>query len=77
MEWIDVEKELPISEDDYLVIDYNKQMYVSFASFQKMSPYSKKQPIFTEWRIRCDCIYSDGKDDISITHWMPLPKPPN
>lgn len=77
-EWISVEKELPkINEDkpsdDVLVIDNDKNMYVAYLRFYCVTNYRKKEEyLWHERSTGCGCC----SQDINVTHWMPLPNPP-
>jgi hypothetical protein len=62
MRWIAVKERLPPECENVLVYDGN-DIYTAY-----LSKYSRC------WMCRCNC--DDGSYVDSVTHWMPLPRPP-
>ncbi len=62
MEWISVKDRHPTNDDDVLIIDDNGRMAVSCYFWAKH---------MYVWEQRDDQIGLGN-----VTHWMPLPKPP-
>ena len=73
-QWINVKDKLPDEEGKYIVIAYNG-ITIDILYFYKRYPYCNSG-------IRTDrpvwCGYDDyGDFEVkSVTHWMPLPEPP-
>jgi hypothetical protein len=65
MEWISVEDGLPEQDGKYLVYDFGGDLHV--ICFE--GSYWKENDDYWGW-----CSMSTQS---YITHWMPLPKPPN
>lgn len=74
-QWISVKDRLPDEEGKYIVIAYNG-ITIDILYFYKRYPYCNKG-------IRTDrpvwCGYDDyGDFEVkSVTHWVPLPEPPD
>lgn len=73
MKWISVEDRLPASETPVLVWFKNKEVRVASLEWEFPS-YEDNYLAYRYW----DCPYNDGQDWewFDITHWMPLPEPP-
>lgn len=72
--WISVEERLPDKEGKYLVTAYDG-ITPDVLYFYKRYPYCNKG-IRTDRPVWCACDqYGDFEED-SVTHWMPLPEPP-
>lgn len=65
MNWIPVSEKLPEYGKFVLITDKDGDMYV--ATIQKGKEHSY-------WIINCRC--REGSEPYYITHWMPLPSPP-
>lgn len=73
-QWISVEERLPDKEGKYLVTVYDG-ITPDVLYFYKRYPYCNRG-IRTDRPVWCDCDdYGDFEED-SVTHWMPLPEPP-
>lgn len=81
MEWISVKDRLPELKDksiaseseDLLVLDSSGIIYVAYLNFYPISGYRTKESY--SWSDRstgCGCC----SEELTPTHWMPLPKPP-
>lgn len=69
-EWISVEERWPETDGYYLV--WNKvQRKIEIRFFHRLSPY---YPVETYPEIRA--YFGNCSNHKSITHWMPLPEPP-
>lgn len=69
-QWISVEDRLPpyewenkalMATEEVLVINEDGQMFVGY---------------FKVWKYEGSYMFDDGSDHDDITHWLPLPKPP-
>ena len=68
--WISVEERWPETDGYYLV--WNKeQRKIEIRFFHRLSPY---YPVETYPEIRA--YFGNCSDHKSITHWMPMPEPP-
>ena len=73
-QWISVEERLPDKEGKYLVTVYDG-ITPDVLYFYKRYPYCNRG-IRTDRPVWCDCDdYGDFEEE-SVTHWMPLPAPP-
>ena len=74
-QWISVEERLPDKEGKYLVTAYDG-ITLDVLYFYKRYPYCNRA-VRTDRPVWCACdnIFGDFEED-SVTHWMPLPEPP-
>lgn len=75
-QWISVEERLPDKEGKYLVTIYDR-ITPTVLYFYKRYPYCNRG-IRTDRPVWCDYDnygYGDFEEK-SVTHWMPLPEPP-
>lgn len=68
--WISVEERWP-ETDGYYLVRNNEQRKIEIRFFHRLSPY---YPVETYPEIRA--YFGNFSDHKSITHWMPLPEPP-
>lgn len=66
-DWIDIEDDLPIHQEQVLMT-YNQ--YVMEGEFANGKFYYPS--VCAHVKGYCKCIHQEG-----ITHWMPMPSPPN
>ena len=72
--WISVEERLPDEEGKYLVTAYDG-ITPDVLYFYKRYPYCNKG-IRTDCPVWCACDHYGDFEVDSVTHWMPLPEPP-
>lgn len=72
-EWISVKERLP--PDDQMVIGYTPVDGYMFVGFHKMYKYSWREKLVGEWFI-ITAMRSTRSMTKRVTHWMPLPEPP-
>ena len=75
MEWISVEDRLPLEANLVLVSDINGMIFMGYCTMIE-SPHPEMLPYQNvNWHV----VFLNGGDDLAsypITHWMPLPDPP-
>lgn len=69
-EWIDVRDELPDKNEAYLVAWTTKRLKINFVG---ICGYDAEDE---QWDIRGMYQWDIYRDDMEITHWMPLPEAP-
>jgi hypothetical protein len=80
-DWISVKERMPDINDSVLIYSQSAGMYL--AHLYDVNEYGRKSarkhkdkwPIRLEWRIEDYCCYGSLMLN-EVTHWMPLPKPP-
>ena len=74
MEWVKTSERLPEANVPVLVLFYNGDIRVGLIEWEYPS-FEETYEAFRYW----DDAYNEGADwqYNDITHWMPLPEPPN
>ena len=67
-EWISVEEKLPDTDDNVLVICNGEYKNIRFINAYDLAAYDSDED---EW-----ILDSYPEAVVTVTHWMPLPKPP-
>ena len=61
MEWISVKDRMPRNENEVVLVTDGTYTYTA-------------RYLYDSWHCVCECF--DGSSIECVTHWMPLPKPP-
>ena len=67
--WISVKEQLPNDADPVLVVVYGKYKNIEFKGAYELATYSEPDK---DWILDA----YPGAEDITVTHWIPLPDPP-
>jgi hypothetical protein len=79
VKWFDIKKRKPVLGETVLVFEQGYSSQGNYWSQYEVAtyitnPYDRRRRIFTPW---LQAVLPTPWDYDDVTHWMPLPKPPN
>lgn len=75
--WISVEERLPEASGEFLVFKHYRDGYNTIGTLSFCKAYTSLDlPVRGDYWIRYDSEYGDINMTDVVTHWLPLPEPP-